>query len=471
MSTRSHKPDSAADHERSTRVADVLPGLEGLLGPTVELYLDLHRHPELSGTERRTAARFADWLDADGFRVLRGVGGHGVAAELRNGAGPAVLLRAELDALPVAEETGVPYASSATASGPDGRPVPVMHACGHDAHLACVAAAARWLAGRRDRWRGTLLVVGQPAEETLSGARALLEDGLYDRITPPDEVLAQHTAPFPAGMVAHADGPVMAGSVTLEVLFEGDGGHVATPHLTADPLLAAAGAVVRLSAVAAREADPAERLVVTAPSLRTGDTGRIGNVIATRAVLQVTARAFAEAALDRAAAAVERVVRAEAAAAAVPPRVTVTVLSRSGVTLPDREVTAAVRAAHGALFGAARVTGWPGSAATEDFPLLTGSGAHLHGRPGIRGAYWMLGATGPAQWAAAPGTGAAAKLGGLPANHSPRFLPSVRLTLETGTAALVSAALARLGRSEGAQPGVRAALTGERAHLPAAGES
>ncbi|MGW9030735.1 hypothetical protein ACWGQ5_43075 [Streptomyces sp. NPDC055722] len=171
-------------------------------------------------------------------------------------------------------------------------------------------------------------------------------------------------------------------------------------------------------------------------------------MIATHAELHVTARAFSEAALDRAAAVVEPVVRAEAAAAALPPRVTVTLLSRSGVTLPDPDVTAAVRAAHRAQFGAARVTGWPGSPATEDFPLFTGSGAHLHGRPGIRGAYWMLGATGPAQWAAAAGSGAAEKLGALPANHPPCFLPSVRLTLETGTAALVTAALARLGTAD-----------------------
>jgi hippurate hydrolase len=431
----SHKDDAPA----------ALPGVAALLASTTELYLDLHRRPELSGAEVRTAALFADRLEADGFRVLRGVGGHGVAAELRNGDGPAVLLRAELDALPVAEDTGVPYASTVLAYGPGGQSVPVMHACGHDAHLACAAAAARWLAGHRDRWRGTLLMVGQPAEETLSGARALLEDGLYERITPPDEVLAQHTAPFPAGMVAHADGPLLAGSVTLEVVFEGDGGHAATPHLTADPLLAAAGAVVRLPAVAAREADPAARLVVTAASLHTGDAAQPGNVIASRAVLRVTARAFTEAALDQSVTAVERIARAEAAAAALPPRIRVTELSRSGVTVPDPGVTAAVRAAHRDRFGAARVTGWPPSPATEDFPLLTGAGARLHGRPGIRGAYWMLGSVGPAQWAAAAGKGAAEKLSALPANHSPRYLPSVRLTLETGTTALVTAALARLG--------------------------
>ncbi|MFD8420810.1 amidohydrolase [Streptomyces sp. NPDC059466] len=435
------RTSQGSGHPRAGRA---LPGLDTLLPATIELYLDLHSHPELSGAERRTAARFADRLAEDGFHVLRGIGGHGVAATLSNGEGPAVLLRAELDALPVAEQTGVPYASTVTAPGPDGHPVPVMHACGHDAHLACVAAAARWLAANRDSWRGTLLVVGQPAEETLSGARAMLEDGLYDRITPPDVVLAQHTASFPAGMVAHADGPVLAGSLTLEVSFEGDGGHAATPHLTADPLLAAAGTVTRLATIVAREADPAERLVVSATSLRTADAGHTGNVIGTQAALHVTVRTFSEAALDRAALAVERIARAEAGAAALPPRVTVARSSRSGVTRSDPDVTAAVRSAHVTAFGPSRVTGWPATSATEDFPLLTGAGAHLHGHPGIRGAYWMLGAVGPAQWAAAPGTGAAEKLRSLPGNHSPRYLPSVRLTLETGTTALATAALARL---------------------------
>ncbi|WKE68595.1 amidohydrolase [Streptomyces sp. WP-1] len=430
---------------KPTRTTYELPGLADLLAPTAEFYLDLHRHPELSGAEARTAARFADRLEADGYRVLRGIGGHGVAAELRNGEGPAVLLRAELDALPVAEATGAPYASTATTTGPDGRPVPVMHACGHDAHLACAAAAGRWLAARRDRWRGTLLLLGQPAEETLGGARAMLEDGLYDRVTPPDEVLAQHTAPFPAGMVAHAEGPVLAGSRTLSVAFEGDGGHAATAHLAADPLRAAAGLVTRLPEVAAGESG---RPAVTATALRAGDTGHPGNVLPDRADLLVSLRGFSEPALDHAVADVVRLAHAEAATAAPRPRVTVTTVSRSGITVTDPEVTDGVRTAHRSAFGAARVTSWPPALATEDFPLLTGAGAPLHGHGGIRGCYWMLGATGPAQWAAAPGPDPAARLRALPANHSPRYLPSVRLTLQTGITAMVTGALARLGAGE-----------------------
>ncbi|MBV2354000.1 amidohydrolase [Streptomyces sp. J2-1] len=432
---------SSPRNEEPARAGGEL-GEAALLPATLDLYLDLHRHPELSGAEARTAATFANWLEADGFRVLRGVGGHGVAAELRNGDGPAVLLRAELDALPVAEATGAAYASTATAPGPDGRAVPVSHACGHDVHLACAAAAARLLAARRDRWRGTLLVVGQPAEETLSGAGALLADGLYERITVPGTVLAQHTAPFPAGMVAHADGPVLAASTALSVVFEGDGGHVATAHLAADPLRAAAASVLRLAALS-RPGGP----YVTASALHTGDGDPAANVIPTRAELRVSVRAFSESAVRGATAAVERAVRAEAASAAVPPRVTLTVLSRSGVTRSDPDTAEAVRAAHRASFGPARVTGWPGSAATEDFPLLTGAGAPLHGHPGIRGAYWMLGATGPAQWSAAPGADPAAKLATLPTNHSPRFLPDPRLTLGTGTAAMAAAALACLART------------------------
>nr|WP_145492198.1 MULTISPECIES: amidohydrolase [Streptomyces] len=430
---------------KPTRTTYELPGLADLLAPTAEFYLDLHRHPELSGAEARTAARFADRLEADGYRVLRGIGGHGVAAELRNGEGPAVLLRAELDALPVAEATGAPYASTATTTGPDGRPVPVMHACGHDAHLACAAAAGRWLAARRDRWRGTLLLLGQPAEETLGGARAMLEDGLYDRVTPPDEVLAQHTAPFPAGMVAHAEGPVLAGSRTLSVAFEGDGGHAATAHLAADPLRAAAGLVTRLPEAAAGESG---RPAVTATALRAGDTGHPGNVLPDRADLLVSLRGFSEPALDHAVADVVRLAHAEAATAAPRPRVTVTTVSRSGITVTDPEVTDGVRTAHRSAFGAARVTSWPPALATEDFPLLTGAGAPLHGHGGIRGCYWMLGSTGPAQWAAAPGPDPAARLRALPANHSPRYLPSVRLTLQTGITAMVTGALARLGAGE-----------------------
>jgi hippurate hydrolase len=421
-------------------VRDGLPGgaadaaVRDVLADAAALYADVHRHPELSGEEERTAGRFAGWLGGDGYAVARGVGGHGVVGVLRNGPGPVVLLRAELDALPLAEETGLPYASAVTG------PRPAAHACGHDAHLACAAGAARLLARAADRWRGTLVVVGQPAEETLSGAAAMLADGLYERFPAPDVVLAQHTAPLPGGMVAHADGPVLAAGATLEIVLHGRGGHASAPQLAVDPVVAAAALVLRLQTVVSREAAPGEPLVVTVGSLRAGAGS---NVIPDQAVLEVTVRALAPAALDRALAAVRRIARAEADAAGAPRPPEVRQLCRSGPTAGDPAAAAAVRRAHVAAFGAARVASWPPSMSTEDFPLLGPAGRELHGVDGIRPVYWMLGSVGPDAWAAA-GRTPAERAAAVPGNHSPRFRPHVRLTLTTGIRALADAALAHL---------------------------
>ncbi len=286
-------------------------GPSAALREAAALYIDLHAHPELSGAEARTAGRFAERLRRAGYRVSTGVGGHGVVGVLRNGVGPTVLLRAELDALPVKEETDLPYASGKVVVSPAGREVPVMHACGHDLHLACLAGAAHVLAADREDWSGTLAIVGQPAEETLEGARAMLAAGLYDLTGRPDVVLAQHSAPFPAGMLAFGAGPVMAGSVSLEITILGRGGHAATPHLAIDPVVIAAAVVLRLQTVVSREVDPAEQVVLTVGSLRAGETG---NVIPAEAVIGLTIRAFATATLDRVVAAVTRMVRAECAA-------------------------------------------------------------------------------------------------------------------------------------------------------------
>ncbi len=421
------------------------PAPAQFLGPAAELYVEVHRHPELSGAERRTAALLAARLTSEGYAVEGGVGGHGVVAVLRNGPGPVVMLRAELDALPVREETGLPYASADTAPGPDGAPVPVMHACGHDMHLACAAGAAALLARTADRWRGTLLVVGQPAEETLTGAAAMLADGLYERFPAPEVVLAQHTVPLPAGMVAHADGPLLAGSATVEIVLHGRGGHAATPQLAVDPVVTAAATVLRLQTVVSRETGPGEPLVLTVGALRAGGSG---NVIADRATMEVTLRAFSPATLDRALASVRRIARAEAAASGDVPEPEIRVLSRSGPTLGDPEVTAAVRRAHETAFGAHRVARWQPSTATEDFPLFGPDGAGLHGVDGVRTGYWMLGAVGPKEWAAAGGT-ARERLTALPPNHSSRFRPHPRLTLETGLRAMAAAALAHLAPARG----------------------
>ncbi|MEU8777918.1 amidohydrolase [Streptomyces sp. NPDC048606] len=413
----------------TSRAAGPTPVTGASLRSLTAFYLDLHRHPELSGGEARTAGRFADRLEEAGYATTRGIGGHGVAAVLRRGAGPTVMLRAELDALPVRETTGLPYASAGEAA----------HACGHDLHLAAAAGAAALLAGPdAPEWRGTLVVVGQPAEETLEGARAMLADGLYERVGRPDTVLAQHAAPLPAGMVAHAYGPMTAGSVTFRVVVHGRGGHAGAPHLTVDPVVTAAHVVTRLQTVVAREAAPSEQVAVTVGSFRAGERA---NVVPDRAELGITVRAAGEAALTRAADAVERIVRAECAASGCPREPEVVRESASPVTHPDPGTTAAVRAAHVARFGPERVTMWPPSLATEDFGLFGDAGVATHGARGVRLGYWMLGVIGPAAWAAAPGEGAAAKLAALPANHAPDFAPDVRTALPAAVDALAEAAL------------------------------
>ncbi|MEU9030377.1 amidohydrolase [Streptomyces sp. NPDC048383] len=417
-------------------VTTAYAGLPALLRPLTAFYLDLHRHPELSGEEARTADRFADRLESDGYETVRGIGGHGVAGVLRRGAGPTVMLRAELDALPVRETTGLAYASEG----------PVAHACGHDLHLAAAAGTAALLAGPdAPHWEGTLIVVGQPAEETLEGARAMLADGLYERAGRPNTVLAQHAAPLPAGMVAHGYGPMTAGSVTFRVVVHGRGGHAGAPHLTVDPVVTAAHLVTRLQTVVAREAAPSEQVAVTVGSFRAGERA---NIVPDRAELGITVRAAGEAALARAAAAVERIVRAECAASDCPREPEIVRERVSPVTHPDPATTAAVRDAHAALFGAHRVAMWPPSLATEDFGLFGDAGLDVHGARGVRLAYWMLGAIGPAAWAAAPGEGAAGKMAALPANHAPDFAPDVRTALPAGITALTEAALTCLTRRD-----------------------
>ncbi|MFJ6611152.1 amidohydrolase [Streptomyces sp. NPDC091289] len=410
-----------------------------LLRSAVELYLDLHAHPELSGHEHRTAGRLAARLTELGCTVTRSVGGgHGLVGVLRNGAGPTVLLRTELDALPVTEATGLPYAS--TTPG-------VMHACGHDLHIAAVTGAVALLAASRDTWRGTVLVAGQPEEETLSGARAMLAEGrLYERFGVPDAVLAQHAAPLPAGTLAHAPAggpPLMAGSVAVEAVLHGRGGHAATPHLNVDPVLMAAATVLRLRTVVAEATAPAEQAVLTVGSVRAGERG---NITPDHAELSLTIRAFTEEALDRLAAATERVVRAEAEASGAPRPPGITVTARSPALRPDPALTARVRRAHEALLGPGRVLDFGGSAATEDFPHFAAGGSGgpdlASGGPAGRGgsdlvpaAYWMLGTTGAGPWRAA-------RAGGVPVppNHAPGFAPDVRAALPVGITALAAAA-------------------------------
>jgi amidohydrolase len=425
--------NAAASAETKSRIRSALAGQRSVVTEAMDLYRDLHANPELSGAEHRTAVRLAGWLERDGLRVTTGIGGHGVAALLDNGSGPLVMLRAELDALPIAEETELPYRSTATGVDADGNAVPVMHACGHDLHAAAVAGAARLLAQARGQWRGRLLIVGQPAEETLVGARAMVDDGLFRRFGTPDVALAQHTAPLLAGMVAHSAGPITACASTLEVVIHGRGGHAASAQLGIDPIIAAAATVLRLQTIVSREVPAAEQVALHVGSVRAGSRG---NIMPEQATLELTLRALSESTLERLHRAVERIVRAESAASGCVRAPEIRELSRSPVNVNDAAATAVTRAAHQVLLGPTRVAAWPPSLATEDFAHYAESGAAT--------VYWMLGSVGPEQWNAAGEHPAGERLRAVPAHHSPRFAPDAARTLPIGIAAMVAGALAHL---------------------------
>ncbi|NJP45755.1 amidohydrolase [Actinacidiphila epipremni] len=415
---------------------DLLPGLEAL-------YEDLHRHPELSGQEHRTAGKAARALTEAGYEVTEGVGGTGVVGVLRNGDGPVVMLRADMDALPVRENTGLPYASEAVADGPDGESVPVAHACGHDMHVTALAGAAALLARLRAHWSGTVLAVFQPAEELMAGARAMIADGLFERFPRPSVVLGQHVGPLPAGMIGHREGPVMAGADVGDVQLFGRGGHGSRPEATVDPVLMAASVVVRLQGIVAREVPAAETAVVTVGRLQAGTKE---NVIPDTARLGISVRSYTPQVRRLVIDAIERIVNAEAAASGAPKPPVITWSPGAPVLVSDPEATRAVGADLAAHFGAERLLPLPPIAASEDVGLF-GEAA------GVPTVFWFWGGTDAAATLAAFQEG---RLDELPSNHSPEFAPVLQPTLTTGVEALVVAALGRLGAGTGADAGAGA---------------
>jgi hippurate hydrolase len=420
----------------------VVAPLDGALGDLQDVYMDLHRHPELSLQEHRTAGIVAERLSRAGYEVTTGVGGTGVVAVLRNGDGPTVALRADMDALPVREQTGLPYASEAVAKDAHGRDVDVMHACGHDAHTTCLIGAADLLSAAREAWSGTLMWIVQPAEEIIAGAQLMLRDGLYDRFGTPDVVLGQHVAPFPAGMVLHRPGPVMAATLSLDVTIFGRGGHGSRPETTIDPVVVGAYVVTRLQTIVSREVDPLQPAVVTVGEFHAGTKS---NVIPDEARLAINIRSYDEKVQRHLVSAIERIVRAEAEAARCPRPPEVTPSYGGPVTDNDAEVVERVQAAHLAWFGPQRVKDMPAPAmGSEDFGLF----AHPDGDAGspraIPTGFWFWGGASADQLAAAPGDTLPEKVASLPSNHHPGFMVDPEPTLRSGVEALVVAALAYL---------------------------
>ena len=393
-----------------------------------EFYRDLHRHPELSFQEHRTAGIVADRLRTIGFQILGGVGRTGVVGVLRNGEGPTVLLRADMDALPVQEDTGLPYASTDRGTDPDGRAVPVMHACGHDMHVTCLLAAVTELAADRAGWSGTLMAVFQPAEELGAGARAMVDDGLFDRFGRPDVVLGQHVGPFAAGMVAVHAGPAFAAADALRIVMYGRGGHASRPEVTVDPVVMAAAAVRRLQTVVSREVAGNEMAVLTIGSLHAGAKD---NVIPEQAELGLSFRTFDPDVRDRVMAAITRIVHAEASASGAPRDPDIVPIQSFPAVVNDEAATDRIRAAFTARFGVQRVMDAGVVTGSEDVGVL----ATAAGAPCM---YWLLGGTDPETFAAASAAGTTAR--DIPSNHSPQFAPLIQPTLDTGVAALVTAA-------------------------------
>jgi hippurate hydrolase len=401
-----------------------LPDLESV-------YKDIHSHPELSMQENRTAGIAADRLRAAGCEVTTGMGKTGVVGVLQNGDGPVIMLRADMDALPVREATSLPYASKVTATDSTGKTVPVMHACGHDMHVTWLIGVATLLAQNRNAWRGTLMPVFQPAEETGAGAQAMIDDGLFKRFPKPSVILGQHVMVGSAGDIGTRSGVVTSAGDSFEIRMFGRGAHGSMPQASIDPVVMAAATVLRLQTIVSREIAPTDAAVVTVGSLQAGTKE---NVIPDEAIIKLNVRTFSESVRKRVLDAIERIVNAEAEASRAPKKPEITPLDRYPLVKNDPEATKRVVEAFRSYFPAERVKNTQPTTASEDF----GSFGTEWQVPSV---FWFVGGTDPETYAKAKESGTIADL---PTNHNPRFAPVIHPTLQTGIETMVVAARAWL---------------------------
>lgn len=422
-------PLRAADGTTSAVVAQKLAADYPSL---LALYSELHAHPELSLMEEKTAAKLAAELRAVGFEVTEKFGGHGIVGVLKNGPGPTLLVRADLDGLPLLEETGVPYASKTRVTDLTGQEVPTMHACGHDLHMTIFAGTARQLAAHRDRWSGTLVFVGQPAEERGIGARAMLKAGLYQKFPKPDFALAVHdSATLPAGTIGILEGFNWANVDTAEITVRGAGGHGAYPHATKDPIVLAARIVTTLQTIVSRETRPLDPAVVTVGSIHGGTKS---NIIPDEVKLSLTLRSYSETVRRHTIEAVKRICRGEAIAAGLAedrmPIVEILEGEFTPASYNDPALTRRVRNVLTPWLGAERVVGIDPEMGGEDFGQF--------GRTAEKVPICMfrVGAVDPVKFAESQRTGAP-----LPSLHSSKFAPLPEPAIKTGVTALTAAAL------------------------------
>jgi amidohydrolase len=417
--------------ETDSPTASVLSGLTDTRAWQEDFYRHLHQHPELSHQEHNTAADVAKRLGGFGYQVHERVGGTGVVGVLHNGTGPTVLLRADMDALPVKEQTGLPYASTVTAADVDGNEVPVMHACGHDVHVTCLLGASALLANAQHSWQGRVVALFQPAEELGDGARRMVDDRLAQLAGHVDVAFGQHVLPMPSGVVGTRPGATLSAADSLRITVYGRGAHGSMPQASVDPVVLAAMIVVRLQTVIAREIAPTDPAVLTVGSIQAGTKS---NVIGDQAMLQLNVRSYNEQSRAAILEATRRIVTAECQASRSPKDAEFELFDRFPATQNDPTTTARVRAAFDAVFGD-RAQDLPLQTASEDFSDIP----HALSAPYT---YWGIGGIDPDTYYRAAEAGRISE--DIPVNHSPTFAPVIQPTLDTGTQAMVSAALAWL---------------------------
>ncbi len=397
--------------------------IESVFPDARALYLDLHQNPELSSHETQTAAKLAGRLRDLGYAVTENVGGTGVVAILKNGAGPVVMLRTELDALPVEEKTGLPYASKVRTKDDSERDVGVMHACGHDVHMAAIFGTAAIMAHTKNSWHGTLVLIGQPAEETIIGAKRMVEDGLMTRFPKPDVAVALHVGnSLPAGKVGLGPGYRFSNADSLRITIYGKGGHGSQPNSTIDPIVIAARTIVALQTIVSREVKPGEVAVLTVGYIQAGTKN---NIIPDQAELGITVRTYKLEVRKQVLAAVERIVRAEAVAGGAVREPRIEHPEATDAVYNDPALAKRLEGVLVASLGKENVVAEEPGMASEDFSFFTAQG--------IPSFYFSLGGADPQKYVEAKAAGT-----NLPSNHSSLFAPVVDPTLRTGIAAEVA---------------------------------
>lgn len=424
--------DTARIQKLKAQVPEIKRQIAGEYPQLETLYKHLHANAEVSLKEEQTALRMAKELRDAGYEVAEKIGGTGVVGVLKNGTGPVVLVRTDMDGLPVLERTGVAYASRKRMPDKDGKDVPTMHACGHDMHMTCWVGTAQWLANHRDRWAGTLVFIAQPAEEIGTGARLMLNDGLFQRFPRPDYCLALHCdAEVAHGNVSYTEGLALANVDSVDILVRGKGGHGAKPHMTVDPIVLAARIVLDLQTIVSREVDPVDPAVVTVGSIHGGTKH---NIIPSEVRLQITVRTTKDSVRKHVLEAIERIAKATAAAARAPePEVKVDNSEFTPALFNERKLTRKTIALFKEILGPEQVLERP--------PMMGGEDFSRYGREGIPIFLYFLGTIPTERVAAAKAGGTA-----LPSLHSDLYHPVPEPTIKTGVLTMSMAVLNLLGK-------------------------